>query len=672
MTARSEILPGRPTPLPSVPGRPDDRLWGRWLARVASVAACVLMGKAYALAAMREFLLEERGLAAVIEGFLLFGQDVLLIVILASVLALGVNAQRPRRESLSWLLVSVVVVINGVLNIVVGIMLAFVTPEDPLPYSGKQLALVTLHYGTNVRYFVLLATFGLLIFFPRYCQGTCVLVSRFLRVRRWTMAMVVAAVGLYVAIGFRLGMADEIVAFPRHKNVTLNYVMAAVSPPARFDRSAAPATPEEIADLLAGPVADAGGLEPPSEGIPKLLDRPANVVLVIMESVGAATIYDDDGELYPFLGRIRDRAVAFRRYQATTPISADALLAIFCGLGRLPEWPPVADVGRVCRPLPGLLGRFGVRTGFFHSSYFGDWLGPDFYDPFGFETIVDSTEIIRRRQAAGRPVEVVDGRVKEHETVDETLKWIEERCERHEPFFATYYPWVAHAPYPAAHAEGFALDPGDPSRHRYRQLVRVLDAQTARIHAALEDLECGRPFVLVVVGDHGEAFYEHPGNVYHSSYVYEENLRSPLLLISDALEGRVSDRVATHLDLASTLADLAIGDAAVRLLGSDEGETWFDGSLPHHGVSLLRPGSPRPAFGVSKTGILSVRFGSFKYIRTQTAARLFDTDRDPRESHDLRVRHPELTAAMDLALDRWAARIHSIHSGEALDVDTGD
>jgi Sulfatase len=643
------------------PGSADAQRTARWTARIATAALCIFGAKVFMLISHREVLLPDRDVAALVETSLLFGQDVLLVAILALLLGLGAASRRRGLETASWILVAAVVLINCLLTIAGAIMLAHVTPQDPLPYSG-QLARLARSYGSSAYTGTFAATLGLLIFFPPLCRHRCgVWMQRYRRLKL-ASGLALGATILYVPVSFLAHDPDAITAFPRHRNATLSYVMAAVAPSAPFDRSAPPATPEEAARLLTGPASAAGARETPT-GIPELLGQSSNVVLVIMESVGAAALNDGQIDLYPFLKGIRRQAVSFRRHQTPAPFSTDALVAIFCGLNRFPRWPKISRVLEACRPLPAALARHGVRTGFFHSSYFGDWLGADFWAPLGFSELVDATAIIRDREAAGRPVDAVGGRVKEHETASELIGWIERRCEQQEHFFATYYPWVPHAPYPASHAEGFVLDSSLPPKQRYLQLIRVLDAQIGRIHAALSALDCGRPFVMVLVGDHGEAFREHPGNIYHGSYVYQENLSTPLLVVSEAVAGRISDRVTTHLDLGLTLADLLVGGQVMRQLTAS-GPGVEAGSRPHTGVSLLRPGPPRAAFAVSATWIFAVRFGQFKYMRSASAARLFDTDRDPQEQQDLRSEHPELTAAMEVAVDRWISWVVELYSDE--------
>jgi arylsulfatase A-like enzyme len=224
-----------------------------------------------------------------------------------------------------------------------------------------------------------------------------------------------------------------------------------------------------------------------------------------------------------------------------------------------------------------------------------------------------------------------------------------------EPFFGVYYSWVAHAPYPSAHAGRFTFGDALAPRERHRHLIRTLDEQIERIHEAVAREDCGRPTVLLITGDHGEAFEEHPGNRYHVMHVYEENVHVPLVVIAPGLEGRVADRVATHVDLAPTVVDLTVGRDG--LAATEAPESAELPGRPYQGRSLLRRAAPWPAFAVSTQGEgrASIRFGQFKLIVSPRTSWLFDTDADPAEHRDLTARHPDLARALRSAFGGWVA-----------------
>jgi arylsulfatase A-like enzyme len=126
--------------------------------------------------------------------------------------------------------------------------------------------------------------------------------------------------------------------------------------------------------------------------------------------------------------------------------------------------------------------------------------------------------------------------------------------------------------------------------------------------------------VFVLYGDHGEAFLQHEGNVGHSMFIYEENVRVPFVIASEKLfteQIRVR-RTASLIDTAPTILDL---------LG-------FPVPARFSGTSLL--GSPNDMalfFTDYSLKFLGLRDGCWKYIYETDSdrSRLYDLCTDPTE-----------------------------------------
>jgi arylsulfatase A-like enzyme len=174
------------------------------------------------------------------------------------------------------------------------------------------------------------------------------------------------------------------------------------------------------------------------------------------------------------------------------------------------------------------------------------------------------------------------------------------------------------------HDPGGHSAPGERSRER---LLRIAD----------------RTLVLVF-GDHGEAFGEHPGNVGHSLFLNEENLRVPYVI---ALPGRINGawrahRLASLIDTAPTILDL---------VGLPQ-------ATAHQGLSLLRPGEPMALFHTDYSlGWLGLRDGCWKYLFEVDAGRskLFDVCRDPDETVDRAGANGDRVRAYHDRVIAWSA-----------------
>src|SRR5579885_1238271 len=149
--------------------------------------------------------------------------------------------------------------------------------------------------------------------------------------------------------------------------------------------------------------------------------------------------------------------------------------------------------------------------------------------------------------------------------------------------------------------------------------------------------------LLVICGDHGEAFGQHPGNFGHVLFLHEENVRVPLLFAAPGLTDepvRVG-RVASLADLAPTVLDL---------LGLP---------LPSEcqGRSLLGGRSRVALFCTDYSlALVGLRDGRWKCIHEVESGRtwLFDLAADPAEMSDVAGEYPERAGAYREHLLRWA------------------
>jgi arylsulfatase A-like enzyme len=107
-------------------------------------------------------------------------------------------------------------------------------------------------------------------------------------------------------------------------------------------------------------------------------------------------------------------------------------------------------------------------------------------------------------------------------------------------------------------------------RDLYRAEVASVDAAVGRVLDALDRAGLSEHTLLVVVGDHGEEFWEH-GGVEHGRTVYEEVVRIPLLLRwpGHLPAGRRVDALARITDVAPTILDLL----GMAVPGGRDGET---------------------------------------------------------------------------------------------------
>jgi arylsulfatase A-like enzyme len=171
-----------------------------------------------------------------------------------------------------------------------------------------------------------------------------------------------------------------------------------------------------------------------------------------------------------------------------------------------------------------------------------------------------------------------------------------------------------------------------------------LDALIGEFYQELEDLGLADDTLVVITGDHGEAWGQH-GTWIHGDSVYQEEVHVPLILLCPPLAAQLGPRqevVGDHVDLWPTIADIC---------GLPADPRW-------QGRSLLGgpPGEVRRAyFNNHGSTMLGVRQDSYKFILDlgHKSELLFDVARDPGERDNIAGRHPDLCERLRQRLQVW-------------------
>jgi arylsulfatase A-like enzyme len=228
---------------------------------------------------------------------------------------------------------------------------------------------------------------------------------------------------------------------------------------------------------------------------------------------------------------------------------------------------------------------------------------------------------------------------------------------------------------------GYGADPrpalAEELRRAYMDGVRWVDGLLAETVERLRTLGLLENALLVVTGDHGEAFGEH-GVLHHGRILYDELLRVPLVLVGPAATpfrgGRVIDGSVGLVDLMPTfLETLRLpppdGLEGVSLCPLARGEAEGHPVISEETRTLRRTG------GESDAVLASVRNESWKFLATydRTAARLteeaYDLHVDPEERQNLiDAQGRVLRASFDVVFCEAIARVRE-HVAAAIRAD---
>jgi choline-sulfatase len=256
------------------------------------------------------------------------------------------------------------------------------------------------------------------------------------------------------------------------------------------------------------------------------LRRPS-ILLVTLDTTRA----DAMGEATPAFNALAKRGLRFARAYSPVPETLPAHASMMTGL-----YPGGHGVHENARPLasshPLLAERLqsaGYETAAFVSSFV---LARRFGLGRGFEAY-DDIEAPERRAKV---------------TTDRAIAHLQTKSSRPRLVWVHYFD--AHAPYV----------PEEPYRTQYARAlylgeVAAVDAQLARLVDAFERNTDG-PFVIVVVGDHGEGLGDH-GELQHGHLLYESTMRVPLAIAGAGVPVSLRDEPVSIRRVFDTLLSVA-------------------------------------------------------------------------------------------------------------------
>ena len=373
----------------------------------------------------------------------------------------------------------------------------------------------------------------------------------------------------------------------------------------------------------------------------------ANVILIGLESTGTGYLstYGAASDPMPLLSRLAREGVTFENTYAPYPESIKGLYALLFSqqphFGFDPE-----DLGPHSPPsLAVTAHNHSYETALFHSGRFM-YLGmDDVIAAAGFQHADDAGAISGNHNSSFG--------VDDFATVDHLLNWLDHRTATN-PFLVHYLPISGHHPYDAPIRSTFA---GPDDKSRYRNALYYSDLALKRLVDGLEKRDLLENTLLVIYGDHGEAFGEHPGNYGHTLYLYEENVRVPLIFWMPAqLQAARVPRITSLVDIGPTICDL---------LG-------FTPPLDFEGNSAFNStGQPALFCTDYSMRLRGIRFGEWKMILEKDTGytRLYDLGRDPLEQTNLSTMHPEVVSALRERFFEWsggAARSRILPNHETL------
>jgi arylsulfatase A-like enzyme/Flp pilus assembly protein TadD len=356
--------------------------------------------------------------------------------------------------------------------------------------------------------------------------------------------------------------------------------------------------------------------------------RAQNVLLVTIDTLRADRVgaYGYARARTPTLDALAHTGVRFDKAYATAPITLVSHASLMTG--RYPPGHRARHNGiRMDLAVPTIaeaLAHTGLRTAAFVAAF---PLDRRFGLIKGFQTYGDRMP----RGADGRLANERPARM----VVDDALAWYGR--DKQQRFFLWVHFFEPHSPY------GNPLDPVEarrPATDRYDDEVAEADRQLGRLLEGMDDSRAST--MIVVAGDHGEAFGEH-GEITHSLFTYDTTLRVPLIMSGAGVEGNgraVTDAVSL-VDVAPTIIRIA-GQGSFDSDGVDLSPAFGGRSLP---TRSLYAESFAPLFDFGWSPLRTLRSDGWKYIAAPHPE-LYNLTDDPGETQNRYSAEPQRAADM--------------------------
>ncbi len=215
-------------------------------------------------------------------------------------------------------------------------------------------------------------------------------------------------------------------------------------------------------------------------------------------------------------------------------------------------------------------------------------------------------------------------------------------------FQATHYPYVTSASTPPLYqpseidfpttALSFPIEKIPLMENRFYNALHAVDSAVGQVVDALQAAGIWERTVLVVVSDHGEAFYEH-GVPAHGTMLLEEQIRTAALLRLPGGAARVLSEPVSVLDLMPTVVRFLELPPHGNLQGRDD--------ILDPGYSALGRPFPFTIQGITQEDALLLDDWKLLLPSDRREPALFDLVHDPGELTNLFATRPEKVAELN-------------------------
>lgn len=353
-----------------------------------------------------------------------------------------------------------------------------------------------------------------------------------------------------------------------------------------------------------------------------------NIIIFVLESVPAEYIYNKDyKDVVPEFNNYLNKSIVFNNIYAHAPATNKSLFSMLTSVypdirykSITQEYPDI-NLASISTELKKL----NFRTSFFTSGDFNFQRANVFLSNHDFDSIKDYNNSDCNREKFYVNEYVNEPRLHfdtydDECILDDFVDWIGK--DQSSAFFSVFWTHQTHYPYYVKEIKNnYVKD--IKTYNRYLNALHHIDMVFGKLMSKLKELKLYQNTLVVVVGDHGEAFGKH-GQWGHPSKIYEENVNVPMMIINPRLfSGQQYDIIGGLIDLAPTVMDI---------MNYPKPQTWQGRSLfaseRTNRIYFFAPWSER---------LFGFRENDFKFIfnATNNTYEIYNLKMDPDEEVNL-------------------------------------
>ncbi len=364
-----------------------------------------------------------------------------------------------------------------------------------------------------------------------------------------------------------------------------------------------------------------------------------NIIIYVLESTPAEylDVYGSKYKATPNLDYWKKYARVYTNIYAHVPATPNSLFSIVSGMypaisykltcNERPDFP----VKSIASILSNHWQKGVFQAADINFNQMGTYLMKQ-----GFDTVLDFRNFKCAHSNFMSDWEYLDG-VEDMCMTEGALSWIQQSPNKK---LALCWTMQTHYPYFVSTNEE-KFDTNNADLNRYLNALKNSDAAFGKMMNTLDSLKMLDETMVIVVGDHGEAFGRH-NQTTHGSMIYEENVHIPCLLINPKLfHGEKDEQLGGLIDIGPTIADLLNIKPPVE---------W-------QGKSLLNSYASNKIFFYCPYAdfLFGNRIGNYKLIfnATDSHFELYDLKNDPHETNDLSAKYPAIVKYQYEYLAAW-------------------